>query len=121
MAEQTVYQETRNSGPSNNWRANLSEGWRRTEELAHDQEWLEGGAIEEKRLGKNRGEFYKDIDSAIEQCGIDPDKVSELNRQINNEQSESRKNELMEKLNKLTSPAFYTLLEMGYTSDDLSA
>jgi hypothetical protein len=77
----------------------------------------QGGYLDDSRLvrgnGKTLREFYKDIDNALEESGINLIQLEELMKDASS--LETRK-----KIFKLCFPAYVLLRQRGYTKSDLT-
>lgn len=70
-----------------------------------------------RRMGKSIQEYWKDVDNALIQTGIDEREVSDLQEQIKN--NRGNKEDLHRELDKLLAPAYIYLRELGYTQWDI--
>lgn len=107
--------------PGINWRANVVGGRRRIPKDDPDYEqWRARKKITRGDVTETVGTFHDTIDAAFLACGIDIEKIEALQKSLNAVRTEEEKQELENRFNTLTHPAYKRLRGQGYTIRDLN-
>ncbi|MBI3980755.1 hypothetical protein HY345_02035 [Candidatus Microgenomates bacterium] len=99
----------------NNFHADISGGYRRVgfKDMPESRARRDSNI----RMGKSMDEYWKDVDAACEQTGIDLERVKTVQEQMRS--GKGNRENLLKELNQMLVPVYVRLREQGYTQWDL--